>query len=414
MNPDTGDDAEDWFAKFEREAREAAQQRAAEEDAAAPPAPSVPPAAAPPPLVPPPPAAAPPAGPPPQLNNPFNPPAQPPASPPVWEQPPTEAMPTTYGPGTTYGPPLVQPPAQPPAQPPVQPPSYDPGPTQAMPSFPEEPTQALVPAPLRPPGSPEPGSALDALFGDDAFREYEDGLGPDPTNSPFANRSKDLVYVPGGDGPPPPRGFGTPQKILAGVGGGLLAVIALIALFLLGTRLPDLLGPAPAVATPTPTPTPTREPLAAGPVAPGTYDWDELLGGECLEPYDVAAGAWAEEYTVVDCATPHTAQMVYRAWFPPEPVPTPDPDDPDAEPVDPNAEPVWAEYPGPEALQAQISLLCAASGAIDYAAAREYTDAQVQGSYPMTAEQWETDPSYYCFVSRSSGAPLTKSLAVPR
>lgn len=378
MNPDTGDEAEDWFAKFEREAREAAQKRAAEEDAAAPPASSVPPGAAPPPLVPPP--------------------------APVWEQPPTEAMPTTYGPGTTYGPP-IQPPTQPP-------PSYDPEPTQAMPSFAEEPTQALVPAPLRPPGSPEPGSALDALFGDDAFREYDDGLGPDPSNSPFANRSKDLVYVPGGDGPPPPRGFGTPQKVLAGVGGGLLAVIALIALFLLGTRLPDLLGPAPAVATPTPTPTPTRAPLAAGPVPPGTYDWDELLGGECVEPYDAVAGAWAEEYTVVDCATPHTAQLVYRAWFPPEPAPTPDPADPDAEPVDPDAEPVWAAYPGPEALQAQISLLCSAADVIDYRAAREYKDVQLQGAYPMTAEQWEIDPSYYCFVTRSSGEPFTTSLAV--
>jgi hypothetical protein len=216
------------------------------------------------------------------------------------------------------------------------------------------------------------------------------------------------VHVPGGDGPPPSNGFGTPQKVLAGVGGGLLAVIALIALFLLGTRLPDLFGPAPAVATPTPTPTPTRAPLAAGPVAPGTYDWDELLGGECLEPYDPQAGAWAEEYTVVDCATPHGAQMVFRAWFPPEPVETPEGEDPPT----PAPEPVWAAYPGPEALQAQISLLCSAPGVVDLAAARDYTDMQVEGSFPMTAEQWELDPSYYCFVSRSSGELLTTSLAV--
>src|SRR5690606_23100321 len=102
-----------------------------------------------------------------------------------------------------------------------------------------------------------------ALFGEDRFREYESTLGPDPTNAPFAGRarSQELVRVPVGDGaPPPPSGFGPLQKVLAGVGGGLLAVLALIALFLLGTRLPDLLGPAPAVATPTPTPTPTPEP----------------------------------------------------------------------------------------------------------------------------------------------------------
>jgi hypothetical protein len=408
MNPDTGDDAEDFFAKFEREAREAAQKRAQEQDAADPPP-------AQPPLQPPPaepPAAPPPVqpAPPPVLDNPFNfpAPAQPPA--PGWEQPPTQAMPayeppqlrepeppqpqqpqqTTYGPGTTYGPPLGQ----------------EPEPTQAMPTFSEEPTQALVPAPLRPPGSPEPGSALDALFSDDAFREYE--AGPDPNESPFANRgrSQELVHVPGsGDGPPPGRGFGTPQKVLAGVGGGLLAVIALIALFLLGTRLPDLLGPAPAViASPTPTPTPTRTPLAIGPVEPGTYDWDELLGGECLEPYDAEAGPWAEEFTVVDCATPHAAQMVFRAWFPAEP----------ADPEDPDAEPVWGAFPGAAALQAQISLLCSAPGVVDLAAAGAYSDAQIQGSYPVTEEQWELDPSYYCFVSRSSGEPLTASVAVPR
>jgi hypothetical protein len=262
-----------------------------------------------------------------------------------------------------------------------------------------------VPAPLRPPGSAEPGSGLDALFGDDRFQEYDSSLGPDPSNSPFQNRgrSKELVHVPGGDGtPPPPRGFGTPQKILAGVGGGLLAVIALIALFLLGTRLPDVLGPAPAVSTPTPTPTPTMTALPVGPVEPGTYDWDELLGGECLEPYDAAEGAWAEEYTVVDCAEPHGAQMVFRAWFPAV-----------ADPTDPEAEPQRPSFPGVEALQTQISLLCSAPGVVDLAAAGVYSDVQIQGSYPVTEEQWDADPSYYCFVSRSSGEPLTGSVAVP-
>lgn len=376
MNPDTGDEAEDWFAKFEREAREAAQRRAQEEDAAAPPASSPPPAE--------PPLAPPPLVPPPQLSNPFDAPfavpTQPPA--PAWDPQPTEAMP-----------------------------AVEPEPTQAMPTVPDEPafsdepTQALVSAPLRPPGSPEPGSALDALFSDERFREYE--AGPDPNEAPFAGRirSKELVHVPVGDGPPPPRHFGTTQKVLAGVGGGLFAVIALIALFLLGTRLPDLFGPAPAVvASPSPTPTPTRTPLAIGPVEPGTHDWDQLLGGECLEPYDVTTGAWGEEYTVVDCAVPHGAQMVFRAWFPAEP----------ADPENPDAEPVWGAFPGAEALQAQISLLCSAPGVVDLAAAGAYSDAQVQGSYPVTDEQWEADPSYFCFVSRSSGEPLTTSVAIPR
>ncbi|WP_395638051.1 hypothetical protein [Pseudolysinimonas sp.] len=360
MNPDTGEDAEDWFAKFEREAREAAQKREQDPDAAAPAASSPPPVG-------------------PQIANPFDaPPAAPPAQttyPSAWDVP-TQAVPR-----------------------------QDPEATQAMPTQPDEPTQALVPAPLRPPGEPEPGSALDSLFGDSAFREYESTLGPDPSNAPFQNRgrSKELVHVPGEGTPPPPRGFGRPQKILAGVGGGLLAIIAIIGLFLLGTRLPDLLGPAPAVATPTPTPTPTLTALPIGPVEPGTYDWDELLGGECLEPYDSVAGAWGEEYTVVDCAEPHAAQMVFRAWFPAE-----------VDPLDPEAEPERPDFPGVEELAAQISLLCSAPGVVNLAAAGAYSDVQIQGSYPVTEEQWDADPSYYCFVSRSSGEPLTGSVAIPQ
>lgn len=381
MNPDDGDEAEDWFAKFEREAREAAAKRD-DTDAV------VPPAAQPPVQLP---AAQPPVQPaPPQLNNPFD--APPPAAQPIapWEQPPVNAWDL---------------PTQAVAR-------QEPEPTQAMPSISDEPTQALVPAPLRPPGTPEPGSALDSLFGEDSFREYESTLRPDPSNAPalLRGRSSELVHVPvDGGSPPPPREFGRTQKILAGVGGGLLAVIAIIALFLLGTRLPDLLGPSPAVATPTPTPTPTITALPIGPVDPGTYDWDELLGGECLEPYDATEGAWAEEYTVVDCAEPHGAQMVYRAWFPPAVV---DPGGVDesgpvvGKPGDP--------FPGAEALAAQISILCSAPGVVDLAAAGAYSDAQIQGSYPVTEAQWDADPSYYCFVSRSSGEPLTGSVAIPR
>ena len=392
MNPDDGADAEDWFAKFEREAREATQKRDGETPAA--PAPGAP--------VPGAPAATP------HLSNPFDAPVQPPPT----QQPPP--LPPIQQPTQAY-PPQGFPPAQQPPNEGAQPQGWD-QPTQAMgriepeptEAFTPEPTQALVPAPIRFPGE-EPGSALDSLFGDSAFREYDDTLGPDPSNAPFANRgkSKELVVVPGGDGnPPPPRHLGPLQKALIGVGSGLLAAILLIALFLLGTRLPDLLGPAPAVATPTPTPTPTMTALPIGPVPAGeTYLWNELLGGECLDPY---VDAWQVEYAVVDCADPHAAQMVYRAWFP----------NPEADPLDPTipttVRPGSSEYPGVEAVQAQIAILCSAPGVVDLTAAGAYADAQVQGSYPVDEEQWDTDPSYYCFVSRSSGEPLTGTVAIPR
>jgi hypothetical protein len=401
MNPDKGEDAEDWFARFEREARESAQQRDAEaapQPPVAPPAePVVPPTATPLPPAPLPPAA--PVGPPPvtpQLANPFDaPPAtplQPPA--PLWEPDATQAM-EVREPDATQAMPVYPDPTQ------ATPPHTEP--TVALPTADAEPTQALERAPLRPPG--DDGSALDSLFGDDRFREYESALGPDPSNAPFVNRSrsKELVRVEGGgDGaPPPPRQFGTPQKILAGVGGGLLAILALIALFLLGTRLPDLLGPAPAVSTPTPTPTPTLTALPIGPVEPGEYAWDELLGGECLEPFD---NAWQEDFTVVPCDEPHGGQLVDRAWFPPEVV---DPENPQVgKPDDP--------FPGVQELQTRMTLLCSAPGVVNLAAAGAFGDAQMQGAYPVTEEQWDADPSYYCFFSRSSGEPMTVDVAIPR
>ena len=374
MNPDKGEEAEDWFARFEREARESAQQRESAEGATPPPSSTPPSSYSPPPAVVP------------QLANPFDAPAATPLAPtaPPWEPAATQAMDV-----------------------------HEPEPTQAMPAYPDPtvalpaadagPTQALERAPLRPPGTEE-GSALDSLFGDDRFRDYDSALGPDPSNSPFAarGRSKELVRVESGgdDAPPPPRQFGTPQKILAGVGGGLLAILALIALFQLGTRLPDLLGPAPAVATPTPTPTPTLTALPVGPVEPGTYAWNELLGGECLEPYE---NAWQEEFTVVPCDEPHGGQLVHRAWFPPEVV---DPENPQVgKPDDP--------FPGAEALATRITLLCSAPGVVDLSIAGGFADAQIQGAYPVTEEQWEADPSYYCFFSLSSQAPLTVSVAVP-
>lgn len=344
MSAGSGDDADDWFARFEREARASAEQ--------------------------------PPASPPPgSIPNPFDapgtpPPAAPPVAPPAeWEPQPTQAMER-----------------------------IEPEPTQLLTpappgGAPTGETQALVPAPRRPPGGAviEPGSALDALFGEERFREYE--RGPDPSEAPFADRSRsrELVRVDPGSPPPPPRELGRTAKVLFGVGGGLLALVALAALFLVGTRLPDLLGPAPAVvASPTPTPSASLGPLAQGPVPPGEHSWDELLGGECLEPY---TDAWQERYTVVACDTPHAAQMVYRAYFP------------EALAGDP--------FPGQESLAAEMSLLCSAPGIVDLPAAGAVSDAQMQGSYPVTAEQWRKDPSYYCFFSRSSGESLTGSVALP-
>src|SRR5690606_3390770 len=157
----------------------------------------------------------------------------------------------------------------------------------------------------------------------------------------------------------------------------------------------ELIGPAAAAlpsSSPSPTPSPSATALPAGPVEPGVWAWNELLGGECLDDYD---DPWADEFTVVDCAEPHPAQLVYRGVFPP------------------SAEGVTDDpFPGTEALHGQIPALCSAAGVIDLAAAGQYTDVQINGSYPATAEQWDAgDRSYYCFVTRGSGELLTGTLA---
>ena len=248
-------------------------------------------------------------------------------------------------------------------------------------------TELLGSAPI---ASGEPDSALDALFGETQFREYETGV-LDSYESPFAVRAAGAE--PGAPGDAPERAqISRSQKILLGVAGGLVAVLALIALFFVGTRLPAVFVQKAPVASssPSPKPTPTSTTAPVGPVANGVHPWTDLLGGECLDPY---TGPWAEKFTVVDCAKPHPAQMVFRGVFDTS--------------VDPS-------FPGVDKLQAQISLLCAAPGVINLAAAGAYNDAQIQGSYAVNETEWANgEHEYFCFVSRSSGQPLTGSVAVP-
>jgi hypothetical protein len=171
----------------------------------------------------------------------------------------------------------------------------------------------------------------------------------------------------------------TPLRLVWG-GGVLLAVVILFSLFFLGQRI----GSSPAIV-PTPTPTPTPAPTKAQ--APGVHVWNTLFGGECLQPY---TSPWDHEFTVVDCATPHAAQLAYRGTFDPK-----------------------SPFPGEDALSGRINKLCTAPGIIDLAAARDYPHLVMQGSYPITAQQWKDDPHYYCFVRSASGPAITADIARP-
>jgi hypothetical protein len=197
---------------------------------------------------------------------------------------------------------------------------------------------------------------------------------------------------------------GSVLRILLRIAIGFVGILALTVLFLVGTKIPLWAGVMPAVevsssahpgaspsASPSLLPGPSFSPTPTATVkvlVPGEYPWSLLLGGECLSPF---TSPWAEKFTVVDCATPHAAQLIYRGVFGP---------------------PGATAYPGAAALQAQINLLCWSPQVINLVVAEQLADVQVQGSFPATKSQWAGgDRYYYCFVSRASGKPLSGSLA---
>lgn len=231
-----------------------------------------------------------------------------------------------------------------------------------------------------------PASDLDDLFGEKAFVEYGDEpIIPVPQRSNAVAVVERRPAAPAAPREPMPK----VQKVLLSVAGGLVAALALVALFLLGTRIGQS-APAPVVAE-TPTPSAVAPITAVGPVPPGDYNWSELLGGECITPYETP---WADNFTVVDCAQPHQAQMVLRGEFT------------DAADI---------VYPGVEALQSRMTALCTPPTVIDYAATAGATDILVGASFPADEADWsDGNRTFYCFVSRANAAQFTTSIAVPQ
>ena len=309
-------------------------------------------------------------------------------------------------------PPLTEPPAAPP---PASLPTPDPldQPTQAMNASefgaqldafqpPAEPppvesslegaTEIMSAHELGTPGPESEGLAhnpLDVLFGETAFRDYE---GEPLISVPTARQP---AVIEDGAALPPPSGIPRNQKILMWVAGVLVGALALVALFLVGTRIAGSFGPSPAVtAEATPSETPSAAPVPGTPIVPvpaGVHRWDELVGGECLEPYE---SPWQDEYTVVACTEPHAGQLVARGLF---------------------AEIEGQSYPGFDDLASRINLLCSAPTVIDYAVAGTVNDIQVAASFAADVDEWDAgNRSYSCFVSRASGEPLTASVGVPQ
>ncbi|MGJ8721217.1 MAG: septum formation family protein [Salinibacterium amurskyense] len=223
--------------------------------------------------------------------------------------------------------------------------------------------------------------AVGDLFGEDKFVEYDDQVLAAPSSAVVVRQR-----VPPPPRPPIPRG----QMIALAVGGGLVAALALVALFLLGTRIGENAEPAVAVSA-TPTAVPTETIPVVGPVAPGTYQWDELAGGECLEPF---ASAWEQEYTVIECAQPHAAQLLTVGQF----------DDAASDP-----------YPDAEELASRTAQACSTDSVIDFAAATSFADLEIVASFAATADDWDAgNRDYYCFATRAGDDALTASVAQPQ
>lgn len=230
---------------------------------------------------------------------------------------------------------------------------------------------------------PDETNAIDALFGEENFVEYEPGV--DPSGNPFQKSEGELVAAPREPRAPLSR----MQKTLIGVAGGLVGVLILVGLFFVGTRMaPSFAAPPPTVPEETAAATPAAEVL--GPVAPGSYGWNALLGTECLDPW---GSEWDAEFTVVDCAQPHAAQLVYRGTFDDE---------------------ALAAYPGVEELQARTGELCASGDNVDYTAASAYTDVLISASFAASEQDWiDGQHDFFCFVTRSTGEQFTSSIAMP-
>ncbi|MBT1544272.1 septum formation family protein [Curtobacterium aurantiacum] len=184
----------------------------------------------------------------------------------------------------------------------------------------------------------------------------------------------------------------------------LIVLVFLLSKWILGNNIADQAVPtkSPAAASSAPA-TPTAAPsesasqpsdaaapgttlqFATTPALPGEHAWTDLAGGECLSPF---TNAWSQTFTVVDCATPHIGQLTARLAVEGD------------------------TYPGAEALATQAADQCQSDAALNASAAAAVGDVQVQGSYAPDQATWDQGNRFIsCFVTRSSGQPLTGSLA---
>ncbi|GAA2225184.1 septum formation family protein [Herbiconiux moechotypicola] len=221
-----------------------------------------------------------------------------------------------------------------------------------------------------------------------------------PAAATHVPRHGDPAYV-GTHRLPPERMRARRTTTTIAIAAGAVAIVLIAGLFAAGRLWADTGGGAAAAVSPTssppastpsatPTPTPAPEPtvgtVPTAAAAPGLQPWTALAGGECLTGY---TSPFAEEFTVVDCASEHTAQLVATGLFAGDPGTT---------------------YPGEAELASRMNLLCTDPAVLDRAAAAAIADLQWQPAYPLEAAWNDGDRRWFCFFSSNSGAPLPVSL----
>ena len=254
----------------------------------------------------------------------------------------------------------------------------------------------LVPgsAPGRTGAQPDRYDPIDDPFGRDGFGRDDRFDDPYARDDRFGHddRSGDdrngrTGGGSGGGRPPHDGGGRSPVTVLAWIAGALAAVLLVVGGFALVSRMMGG-GASEQTASDAQDSVDLPEPTAIQ--APGVVAWSQLFGGECLDPFQ---DPWADEFTVVDCAAPHAAQLVLRGEVSTD---------------------AAAAFPGESEVAAQVGQLCASEGVIDPATLGDVTDLQMQASYPVTEEQWTSgERTFYCFVNRSSGEPLAVSVQGP-
>ena len=182
----------------------------------------------------------------------------------------------------------------------------------------------------------------------------------------------------------------TGQAVFVGLWmlGTLVTIAALVGAFFLGRLISEANQPAPVSPVETAPAVAEIVPLTGQAQQPGSWEWFELMGGECVTGFQTA---FDPEFTVVSCELPHDAELIHAELVSSDPA---------------------AAFPGEENLVPRAKEICDLTDRINREVASAYSDLIVDYSYPVTGDQWDAGyRGVYCFVTRSSGDFMAERLS---